>query len=106
MAAFAFTIRERPPLQPKSGPDVSPDDVHHYQQHCVDLELLGCAQERLHSVASGGLSDSPDPARQTGLFPVGLDNTPQEEDGDVMDKDGLSPSVAAPAPHPSLLTPP
>ena len=102
MSAFAFTLREESPLQTKS----IYDDIHFYQIYNVDLDLFDRAQERLHAVASGGLSDSPDPARQTGLFPVGLDNTPQEEDGDVMDKDGLSPSVAAPAPHPSLLTPP
>lgn len=106
MSAFAFAIRERSPLQPKSMHGIAPDDVHHYQPHCVDLELLGRAQERLHAVASGGLRDSPDPAQQTGLFPVGLDNTPQEEEGDVMYPKGAAPSMAAPAPHPSLLSPP
>ena len=106
MSAFAFVIRAGLPFEQKHLNDVAAEDVYRYQPHCVDLELFDRAQEHLHAVASGGLSDSPDPARQTGLFPVGLDNTPQEEDGDVMDKDGLSPSVAAPAPHPSLLTPP
>ena len=106
MSAFAFTLREESPLQTKSIYGIAPDDIHFYQIYNVDLDLFDRAQERLHAVASEGLSDSPDPARQTGLFPVGLDNTPQEEDGDVMDNQGLSPSVAAPAPHPSFLTPP
>ena len=106
MSAFAFAIRERSPLQPKSMHGIAPDDVHHYQPHCVDLELLGRAQERLHAVASGGLRDSPDPVRQTGLFTVGIENTPQEEEGDVKYNQGVTPSMAAPVPPSSLLTPP
>jgi len=106
MSAFAYAIRERSPLQPKSFHGVAPDDAHHLQPHCVDLELLNRAQERLHAIASGGLRDSPDPAQQCTSFPSGLDNTPQEEEGDIMYPKGAAPSIAAPAPHPALLSPP
>ena len=93
-------------MQTKSIYGIAPDDIHFYQTYNVDLDLFDRAQERLHAVASGGLRDSPDPAQQTGLFPVGLDNTPQEEEGDVMYPKGAAPSMAAPQPHPSLLSPP
>ena len=106
MSAFAYAIRERSPLQPKSFHGVAPDDAHHLQPHCVDLELLNRAQDRLHAIASGGLRDSPDPGQQCTSFPSGLDNTPQEEEGDIMYPKGAAPSIAAPAPHPALLSPP
>ena len=105
MSAFAFALRERSPLQPKSYHGVAPDDAHHLQPHVVDLELLNRAQQRLHDIASGGLRDSPDPAQQVAAF-TGLDNTPQEEEGDIMFPKGAAPSLAAPAPHPALLSPP
>ena len=106
MSSFAFAIRERSPLQPKSFHGVAPDDAHHLQPHQVDLELLGRAQERLAAVAAGNLRDSPDPAQQCSSYSTGLDNTPQEEEGDIMYPKGVAPSVAAPAPHPALLSPP
>ena len=104
MSAFAFALRERSPLQPKSFHGVAPDDAHHLQPHCVDLELLGRAQDRLHAIASGGLRDSPDPAQQTVAFPSGLDNTPQEQEGDIMFAKGAVPSTAAPLQH-GLISP-
>ena len=104
MGAFAYALRERSPLQPKSFHGVAPDDAHHLQPHCVDLELLGRGQDRLSAIASGGLRDSPDPAQQVASF-TGLDNTPQEEEGDVMYK-GTAPTIAQPMPHPALLSPP
>merc|ERR1712173_342769 len=81
MSAFAFALRERSPLQPKSFHGIQPDDAHHLQTHAVDLDLLGRAQDRLHALATGGLRESPDPASQSQL-PMGLDNTPQEEEGE------------------------
>jgi len=108
MGAFAFALRERSPLQPKSFHGIQPDDAHHLQTHAVDLDLLGRAQDRLHALATGGLRDSPDPASQSQL-PVGLDNTPQEEEGDLMyppkGNHTMAPGIAQ-APHPALLSPP
>ena len=106
MSAFAFVIRAGLPFEQKPINDVAAEDVHRYQPHCVDLELFDRAQELLHAVASGGLSDSPDPARQTGLSTLGIENTPQEEEGDVKYNQGVTPSMAAPVPPSSLLTPP
>jgi len=109
MSAFAFAIRERSPLQPKSFHGVQPDDAHHLQTHSVDLALLERAQQRLHALATGGLRDSPDPASQTGLAPIGLDNTPQEGEGDIMYPPQTVTSQLPPGmgrPHPALLSPP
>ena len=106
MSAFAFTLREESPLQTKSIYGIAPDDIHFYQIYNVDLDLFESAQERLHAVASEGLRDSPNPARQTGPFTVGIENTPQEEEGDVKYSQGVTPSMAAPVPPSSLLTPP
>ena len=105
MSAFAYALRERSPLQPKSFHGIAPDDAHHLQPHCVDLTLLGRAQDRLSAIASGSLRDSPDPAQQVATF-TGLDNTPQEEEGDVMYHKGAAPAIARPQPHPALLSPP
>ena len=105
MSAFAYALRERSPLQPKSFHGIQPDDAHHLQTHAVDLDLLGRAQDRLHALASGGLRESPDPASQSQL-PMGLDNTPQEEEGDLMFPKGMAPGIAQQAPHPALLSPP
>eukprot|EP00092_Neocalanus_flemingeri_P036345 GFUD01039568.1.p1 GENE.GFUD01039568.1~~GFUD01039568.1.p1 ORF type:complete len:524 (+),score=128.08 GFUD01039568.1:219-1790(+) len=107
MSAFAFALRERSPLQPKSFHGIQPDDAHHLQTHAVDLDLLGRAQDRLHALATGGLRDSPDPNSQSQL-PSGLDNTPQEEEGDVMYQPKGSHTMAPiiQAPHPALLSPP
>jgi hypothetical protein len=48
----------------------------------VDLPLLERALSRLHALATASLRDSPDPT--TGLLPPGLQDTPQEEVGDLM----------------------
>jgi cyclin E len=93
MSAFAFALRERSPLQPKSFHGVSPEDAHHLQPHVVDLELLGRAQDRLSAIASGGLRESPDPSTN---LPPGLIDTPAEEDGDIMHHKGAKPSLAVP----------
>ena len=106
MSAFAYALRERSPLQPKTFHGIQPDDAHHLQTHSVDLELLARAQDRLHALATGGLRESPDPGSQ---MPLGLDNTPVEEDGDLMyppkENQTLVPGVVQ-APHPALLSPP
>jgi len=108
MSAFAYAVNERSPLQPKSFHGIQPDEAHHLQTHAVDLDLLGRAQDRLHALASGGLRESPDPSTQSQL-PMGLDNTPQEQDGDVMyqpkNNSTMVPAVVQ-APHPALLSPP
>lgn len=104
MSAFAFALRESSPLQPKSFHGVPPADAHHLQPHCVDLELLGRGQDRLSAIANGELRDSPDLAQQVTSF-IGLDNTPQEEEGDVVFK-GVAPTIARPMPNPALLSPP
>jgi len=108
MSAFAYALRERPLLQPKSFHGVQPDDAHHLQTHSVDLDLLAKAQDQLHALATGGLRDSPDPSSQSQL-PLGLDNTPQEELGDVMyppkGYHSMAPGISQ-APHPALLSPP
>ena len=93
MSAFAFALRERSPLQPKSFHGVSPEDAHHLQPHVVDLELLGRAQDRLSAIASGGLRESPDPSTN---LPPGLIDTPAEEEGDIMHHKGAKPSLAVP----------
>jgi len=110
MSAFAFAIRERSPLQPKSFHGISPDDAHHLQTHSVDLALLERAQKRLQDLASGSLRDSPDPTSQTIMAPMGLENTPQEGEGDIM----YPPQNASQLPrgntsnniHPAMLSPP
>jgi hypothetical protein len=48
----------------------------------VDLALLERALSRLHALATASLRDSPDPT--TGILPPGLQDTPQEELGDLM----------------------
>ena len=101
MSAFAFALRERSPLQPKSFHGISPEDAHHLQPHVVDLELLARAQDRLAAIATGGLRESPDPSTN---LPIGLSDTPQEQEGDVMNPKGAIPSVAAA--NPILLSPP
>ena len=101
MSAFAFALRERSPLQPKSFHGISPEDAHHLQPHVVDLELLARAQDRLAAIATGGLRESPDPSTN---LPIGLSDTPQEQEGDVMNPKGAKPSVAAA--NPILLSPP
>lgn len=110
MSAFAFAIRERSPLQPKSFHGVQPDDAHHLQTHSVDLALLERAQQRLHALATGGLRDSPDPASQTGVLPLGLDHTPQEGEGDIMYPPqtftSQLPGSSVSQTHPALLSPP
>ena len=109
MSAFAFALRERSPLQPKSFHGVQPDDAHHLQTHSIDLPLLERAQDRLRALATGGLSDSPDPTSQTSLPPPGLDNTPQEGEGDIMYPPAAVSAVSGArqsAPHPALLSPP
>jgi len=109
MSAFAFAIRERSPLQPKSFHGIPADDAHHLQTHSVDLALLERAQKRLQDLASGGLRDSPDPSSQTIAPPMGLENTPVEGDGDIM----YPPQVNSQIPrgnsnhvHPAMLSPP
>merc|ERR1719220_3258640 len=84
MAAFSFALRERSPLQPKSFHGIQPDDAHHLQTHSVDLQLLERAQEQQQALCAGVLRESPDPMAQAALAPTGLDNTPQEGDGDIM----------------------
>jgi len=113
MSAFAFALRERSPLQPKSFHGVQPDDAHHLQTHNIDLALLERAQDRLRALATGGLRESPDPGAQSVLPPFGLDNTPQETEGDIMypphhlgSQVSLAPSSENNAPHPALLSPP
>ncbi len=77
----------------------------------MDLSLLERALSRLHALATGSLRDSPDPS--TGLPPPGLQDTPQEEAGDLMYPPTATPScsgLAGGAPiaadHPALLSPP
>jgi len=108
MSAFAFALRERSPLQPKSFHGVQPDDAHHLQTHSIDLPLLERAQDRIRALLNGNLRDSPDPTAQTALIPAGLDNTPQEGENDIMfpPSQGSSGPGRAPAPHPALLSPP
>jgi cyclin E len=103
MSAFAFAMRERSPLQPKSFHGVQPDDAHHLQSHSSDLALLERAQDRLRSLAVGGLRDSPDPSSQSAPPPFGLNNTPQESEGDVMYEPEVShaPGRSDHAPHPT-----
>lgn len=110
MSAFAFALRERSPLQPKSFYGIQPDDTHHLQTHSIDLALLERAQDRLRALATGGLRDSPDPGAQSALPPFGLDNTPQEGEGDIMypppAEESQAPRHQGQAPHPALLSPP
>lgn len=82
MSAFAFAIRERSPLQIRSFHGVPPEESHHLQNHVVDLKLLERATSRLAALADGRLRESPDPSTQRQL--TGLDNTPQETEGDIM----------------------
>merc|ERR1719150_537370 len=84
MAAFSFALRERSPLQPKSFHGIQPDDAHHLQTHSIDLQLLERAQEQQQALCAGVLRESPDPMAQAALAPNGLDNTPQEGEGDIM----------------------
>jgi len=84
MAAFSFALRERSPLQPKSFHGIQPDDAHHLQTHSIDLQLLERAQEQQQALCAGVLRESPDPMAQAALAPIGLDNTPQEGEGDIM----------------------
>jgi len=108
MSAFAYALRERSPLQPKSFHGVQPDDAHHLQTHSMDLALLERAQDRLRALAVGQLRESPDPTSHTALPPFGLDNTPNESDGDVLYEPEVShaPTRQQIAPHPALLSPP
>jgi len=84
MAAFSFALRERSPLQPKSFHGIQPDDAHHLQTHSIDLQLLERAQEQQQALCANVLRESPDPMAQAALAPTGLDNTPQEGEGDIM----------------------
>jgi hypothetical protein len=79
----------------------------------VDLSLLERALSRLHALATGSLRDSPDPS--TGLPPPGLQDTPQEEAGDLMyppatpscsGGSAVGAPIAADHHHPALLSPP
>ncbi len=49
----------------------------------MDLSLLERALSRLHALATASLRDSPDPTPSS-LLPTGLQDTPQEEAGDLM----------------------
>jgi len=107
MSAFVFAIRERgSPIQIKSFHGVLPEDSHHLQNHVVDMSLLERATSRLAALAEGALRDSPDVSSQRMI--TGLDNTPQEEEGDIMYPKGGSmiPGGTYAAPHPALLSPP
>lgn len=107
MSAFAFAIRERSPVQIKSFHGVSPEDAHHLQNHVVDLGLLERATSRLAALADGRLRESPDVTSQRTL--VGLDQTPQEEEGDLMyppELGSMLPAASLSASHPALLSPP
>ena len=107
MSAFIFAIRERSPIQIKSFHGVAPEEAHHLQNHVVDLALLERATSRLAALADHHLRDSPDPSNQPII--TGLDQTPQEEEGDIMypPMGSQVPSPGAPfAPHPALLSPP
>lgn len=110
MSDFAFALRECPPLQPKSFHGIQPDDAHHLQAHSVSLELLERAQERQRAMATGNLRNSPDPGSQGSHAPVGLDNTPQEGEGDIMYPPTISSRTAVgqelQQPHPALMSPP
>lgn len=120
MSAFAFAIRERSPVQMKSFHGVAPEDSHHLQNHVVDLALLERATSRLAALAEGRLRDSPDPSTclSTQQLLAGLDQTPQEEEGDIMHPptqemsatatttaSTFPPAVMA-AVHPGLISPP
>jgi len=107
MSAFVFAIRERgTPIQIKSFHGVLPEDSHHLQNHVVDISLLDRAQARGTALAEGALRDSPDLSSQRMI--TGLENTPQEEPGDIMYPKGgeLPAGIAQVAPHPALLSPP
>jgi len=110
MSAFAFAIRERSPLQIKSFHGVSPEDSHHLQNHVVDLQLLERATSRLAALVDGRLRESPDPSCQRTL--IGLDQTPQEEEGDLMYPPSAAGSVVPAISqqrtevHPGLISPP
>jgi len=108
MSAFAFAIRERSPLQIKSFHGVAPEDSHHLQNHVVDLQLLERATSRLAALADGKLRESPDPSCQRLL--TGLDQTPQEEEGDIMyppsNGGSFLPDLGKTAVHPGLISPP
>jgi len=116
MSAFAFAIRERSPLQIKSFHGVSPEDCHHFQNHVVDMGLHERAQQRLEALMDGKIRESPDPTCQMMRSTMpGLDQTPQEEEGDIMyppEASSVLPSdipasqPAAIAPHSGLLSPP
>ena len=108
MSAFAFAIRERSPIQIKNFHGVAPEDAHHLQNHVVDLALLERATARLAALADMRLRDSPDPSAQRAVAPTGLDQTPDEQEGDVMYPDKLTarPALASVAPPPALLSPP
>lgn len=120
MSAFAFALRESGPLQPRFYPQIHPDDAHHIQSHSVDLDILAKGQARLQELATGANRDSPDPENHPPP-PSGLDNTPQEEAGDIMYPPAMT-THGAPRdiqgtpttrgyqnyqePHPALLSPP
>merc|ERR1719430_2803963 len=84
LPAYSFALRERSPLQPKSFHGIQPDDAHHLQTHSIDLQLLERAQEQQQALCANVLRESPDPMAQAALAPTGLDNTPQEGEGDIM----------------------
>ena len=108
MSAYAFALRERgTPVQIKSFQGVSPEDAHHLQNHVVDLALLERATNRLAALEKISLRDSPDPSSQRTI--IGLDNTPQEQEGDIMypAQGSLLPQgVMEQLVHPALLSPP
>jgi len=109
MSAFAFALRESGPLQPRFFPGIQPDDAHHIQSHSVDLDMLAKGQSRLQELATGANRDSPDPENHPPP-PSGLDNTPQEDAGDIMYPPSMTSHVPSgrgfPEPHPALLSPP
>ena len=47
-------------------------------------QLLERAQEQQQALCADVLRESPDPMAQAALAPTGLDNTPQEGEGDIM----------------------
>ena len=111
MSAFVFAIRERSPVQVKSFHNVLIEDSHHLQNHVVDVALLERATARLAALADASLRESPEVSAQRMI--TGLENTPQEEEGDLMyppsAAGSLLPAGVAPAavsPHLGLLSPP
>ncbi len=67
------------------------------------MALLERAMSRLHALATGSIRDSPDPT--TGILPPGLQDTPQEEEGDLMYPPQQHPSLTQPCSSSSGLLP-